>query len=245
MDFEGSEPALVTEGDSIDLAPVWDPSADRQLLFQSAGTAGDARGMAFGLGPSSIQRLHIERAHIEPEFESPKLDFMAPHFGPDGTLHVVQRPYRGNTPRVPWWRLPFDVLLIPWRLLQAIFGWLNFFSARYSGRALMSGGPDRDAPDMRRLMLMGNVVDASENARRERAARGEEGFVPSDWELVRVEKDGIRRVLAKGVGAFDFAADGTLVYTNGAAVYHIGADGKRNKLFEADMIEQLVIDPPS
>jgi hypothetical protein len=243
MEFDGSEPAVMTEGDSVDLAPVWDPNADRELLFQSAGTARDARGVALGLGPCSIQRLKVESAQIEPVLESPKHDFMAPRVAPDGTLYVVQRPYRGNTPRAPWWRLPLDVLLIPWRLLQAIFGWLNFFSARYSGRTLVSGGPDREAPDMRQLMLMGNVVDASEQARRERAARGEEGIVPSDWELVRVAKNGDKRVLAKGVGAFDFEADGAIVYTNGSAVYRVAPDGKRTRLFEADMIEQLVIDP--
>jgi hypothetical protein len=174
--------------------------------------------------------------------ESPKFDYLVPRFAPDGALHVVRRPYRSGVPRMPWWRIPLEVLLVPWRLLQAIFGWLNFFSARYSGRTLMSGGPGR-GPDMRQLMLMGNVVDASERAQQERAARGEEGFVPSDWELVRVERDGATRTLAKGVGAFDFASDGSVVYTNGATVYRVGPDGKKVRLFQDDMIEQIVVEP--
>jgi hypothetical protein len=243
MEFDGSEPALVTEGDSVDLHPAWDPKAERELLFQSAGTARDASGRTLGLGPCSIQRLRVERGQIEPVLESPKHDFLAPRFGPDGALHVVQRPYRGNTPRPPFWRGLLELLLIPWRLLQAIFGWLNFFSARYSGRTLLSGGPEREGPDVRELILMGNAVDASEQARRKRAAAGEDGLVPKDWELVRLEPDGQRRVLARGVSAYDFADDGALVYTNGVSVHRLTPDGKRELLFRADAIEQLVVDP--
>ena len=240
MHLEGSEPQLITEGDSVDLCPVWDPCAPRELLFQSAGTARDAQGYTQGLGPAAIQRLRIESAQLDTVLQSTKHDYLAPRLSREGVLYAVRRPFRSATSGGAWWRIPLDILLVPWRLLQAIFGWLNFFSARYSGRTLMSGGPDRNAPDVRWLTMMGNVVDASERARRERQARGDDGYVPSDWELIALEADGAVSIKAKSVGSFDFAEDGSIVFTDGASVYQLGKNGERTRVLKDDMIEQVL-----
>ena len=62
MHLEGSDPQIITEGDSVDLHPIWDPSRDRTLIFQSAGRARDfAIRAALGASrPQLIRQLLLE-----------------------------------------------------------------------------------------------------------------------------------------------------------------------------------------
>jgi hypothetical protein len=48
-------------------------------------------------------------------------------------------------------------------------------------------------------------------------------------------------VLTRGVLSFDVADDGAVVYTNGTAVYELGADRKRTRLCDGDLIEQVAL----
>jgi hypothetical protein len=48
-------------------------------------------------------------------------------------------------------------------------------------------------------------------------------------------------VLAEGVLCFDLCGDGSVVYTNGRAVYHLGAAGTREVLCKDQMIERVVV----
>src|SRR6185503_5267171 len=136
-----------------------------------------------------------------------------------------------------------DFLLFPARLLYALFQWLNFFTARYSGRPLTTaGGPKREGADIKQMMVWGNLIDA-EQAARESAGRGDDtpDLVPSSWQLVRRTADGAVQVLASGVLSFDVADDGAVVYTNGSAVYLIDAAGMRTRLCVDAGIEQVVV----
>jgi hypothetical protein len=40
--------------------------------------------------------------------------------------------------------------------------------------------------------------------------------------------------------AYDLAADGTIVFSTGSAVFTLGADGRREKLCDGSMIESVV-----
>jgi len=66
------------------------------------------------------------------------------------------------------------------------------------------------------------------------------GLVPSTWHLVR--QTGERKeVLAKGVLSYDICGDGSIVYTNGNAIYRREADGKCGKVHVDDGIEQVIV----
>ena len=48
----------------------------------------------------------------------------------------------------------------PFRLIGAIGSWLNMFSVRYTGKPLNSaGGPKTDTPDLRQMMMLGNLIE--------------------------------------------------------------------------------------
>ena len=109
----------------------------------------------------------------------------------------------------------------PFRLVNAIFHYLNFFSMTYSGKPLKTSGNARSKEmDMRRLMLMGNYVNALEIMKHS-ADQETPALVPSNWELVRSASDGSgpAEVLAKGVLSFDLEEDGSVLYSNGSAIF--------------------------
>lgn len=239
MDPDGSNLGEVTEGDSVDEAPAFAPGDPDTLVFQSAGIGRDAEGRIRALGPSAVKRLRLSSGEIETLWESPDHDHLGPRLAPDGTLLCIRRPHRGAG---AFALLPAlkDLLLLPLRLLVALFHWLDFFSVRYSGKPLTTaGGPRREGADIRQMMIWGNLVDAGQAAR-EAAGRGEEhpGLVPPAWELVR--QGPVPEALARGVLSFDVGGDGSVVYSNGSAVYLLEADGPRCLASDA-LIEQVVI----
>src|SRR5262249_21443616 len=137
MRADGSALTEVTEGDSVDLAPSWVPAAPRRLVYQAAGVARDRSGRLLGLGPSAIHELDLERGEVRTLAESPAHDLFAPRVGDDGELYSLRRPWTAR-PRLGRLRILLDLLLLPFRLLVALFHWLDFFTVRYSGRPLVS-----------------------------------------------------------------------------------------------------------
>jgi hypothetical protein len=244
MDQEASNLTEATEGDSVDQAPSWVPGHPDALVFQSAGIARDGSGRPVSLGPASVRRIDLDRGEITTLAEDPRQDCLAPKIDSQGNLLFIRRPYsRAGGGWIGSSLL--DLLLLPVRLLRAVFLWLNFFSVRYSGKPLTTaGGPERQGADVKQMMVWGNLIDA-ERAARESRARGDDtaDLVPSSWQLVRRAQDGGTTVLAKGVLAFDCDGDGGVVYSNGSAVYRLGSEGRRERLLLDTGIEQLVVLP--
>jgi hypothetical protein len=59
--------------------------------------------------------------------------------------------------------------------------------------------------------------------------------------LVRSGPDGSERVLARGVVAYDLAADGAVLYTNGRAVFRLAPDGQRDLVCRDTVIERVAV----
>ena len=66
-------------------------------------------------------------------------------------------------------------------------------------------------------------------------------LVPSSWQLARRSSSGTEEVLAKGVLAYDLARDGSIVYSNGNALFVRHPDGRKERLLTEAMIEQVVV----
>jgi hypothetical protein len=226
----------VTEGDSVDTAPRWVPGEKRRLVFQSAGVGRNSEGHFAGLGPYGVQLLEIESGEMTTLAEDAEHDLLTPQMTEDGTLYYIRRPYSSG--RVHPLRVLKDVLLFPFRLLFAIFHWLQFFSIRYTGKKLTTadGAAGREM-DLKQMMIWGNMVSA------QNAKSGDEAadLVPNSWQLVRTKADGQEEVLAKSVLAYDLAPDGSVVYSNGSAIHLIGPNGTRQQLVSESMIEQVVV----
>jgi hypothetical protein len=241
MNADGSNLQEITEGESLDLAPSWASQGER-VVYQTAGLGRDREGRLAGISPFSVQLLDMRSGEIEPLLEDARHDFLGPRLAPDGTIYAIRRPHRAPGSGASPWRAAADVALFMVRMVNAVFGFLNIFSMRYSGKPLSSsGGARQKEADPRQMMIWGNLIDAEKAAEKARA-RGDEApaLVPASWKLVRRRPGSAIEELASGILSFDLCDDGTIVASNGSTVDAIAADGTSTTLWKGEMIEQVV-----
>jgi hypothetical protein len=228
----------VTGGDTVDSAPAWIPGVANRLLFQSAGLARDANGYIIAQGHASIQKLDMESGSVTPIVDEPAFDFLKPRVCPSGNLHYIRRPY--EAPAYGMGSALTDTLFFPFRLLRALFHYLNFFSLMYSRKPLTSAsGPALNA-DIKDILLQGRRVDAEKAMRSARTVQGVPSLVPDNWELVRRDTNGNEKVLATNVASYDISPDGTIVYSNGRGVFVIERDGGLRLAVTDELVADVV-----
>jgi hypothetical protein len=237
MNHDATEYAELTEGDSLDFNPSWVPGDGREIVFASSGIARDGQGIARSFAPTVIQRLDIDRAQMDVVAEEKGMDLIRPAIGADGSLYYIRRPHVGPD-KPSFWRANLDFLLFPVRLLFAFMQFLNFFSTRYTGKQLTTAGDRRRrGADVKQMMMWDNLIRARDKAKE--IDDDPEALVPSSWHLVR--QRGMKvETLAKGVGSYDVAEDGSIVYTNGGAIYRVTPDGQRTKVCEGQYISHVI-----
>ncbi len=226
----------LTEGDSVDTSPQWVPGRTRKLVFQSAGVGRNRQGHFLALGPFSIQELNLDTAEMNTLLEDPKTDFLAPRITEDGSLYYIRRPY-APTEGINPLRVAKDFFLFPFRLLYALFQFLNFFSMSFTGKKLSTAGDTKARElDMRQMMIYGNIIRAQQDSENDAP-----DLVPGSWQLARRRDGGKEEIIARGVLAYDLATDGTIAYSNGSAIFVISPDGKKERVVSERMIEQVVL----
>jgi hypothetical protein len=237
MHGDGSDLAEVTEGDSLDGSPSWVPGQPSQLLYHSAGIGRDEAGRYAGLAATSLHRIDFAEKRVETVREESGFDLLEPRAAPDGSLWFIRRPWEHRHLRVSLWRQLWGIVLIPWNLLRAVWGFLSFFAIRYTGKPLLRAGtPDEEKQDLRQMLILGNLIDAT----RDDVKAPEKPLVPASWELVRL-KDGAPEVMAKSVLSYDLAADGTVIFTDGARIEQLSPEGSRSTLHADKRIQRVAV----
>jgi hypothetical protein len=238
LNRDGSALREITGGDTVDAAPAWIPGAPDRLLFQSAGLARNDQGHILALGPSSIQMLDMSSGSVVPILEHPDQDYLKPRVCPAGNLLFIRRPYKA--PHYGPAMLLGDTLLFPFRLLRALFHYLNFFSLMYSRKPLTSANGPVVKADLKNILVQGRRIDAEKALRSERPVQGVPSLVPGDWELVSRAHDGSERVLAANVASYDLGPDGTVVYSNGRGVFVLDREGNVGLALRDEFIGEVV-----
>lgn len=239
MPLDGARPQIVTEGDSIDLAPHWIPN-QHALVFQSAGIARNSEGYVCNRAPFAIEKLDFAKQDVLTLAADPKSDLLSPQIGADGLLYYIRRPYRPLGRSFHLGQFLKDLLLIPFRIVYAIFQWFNFFSQIHTGKPLMASSAGQKVQP-RTLKAWGDRITPELIRDRDVREADAPSLVPRSWQLVRQPVQGEPELLAEGVLAYDLAADGTVVYTNGSAIYGITLDGQRQRLMVGNWIESVTI----
>ena len=242
-DNEGKHWNRLAGGDSVDEAPSWVPGEGRRVVFQSAPIGRNKQGMRLGLAPYTIETvdldgdgkttvLHQEKDH----------DLLQPKQTDDGTLYFIRRPYRKPGSEVPGFgEFALDVLLLPFRFLRAVYMFCNFMSMMFSGQPLATTFGQRQMKPQQAqfLTLWGQAID-TKKAMQKNSGEQAGALVPKDWELVRRSPGGEEQTLASNVLAYDLGPAGSIVFTNGTAVFWQQADGKREKFCEQTAVESVV-----
>ncbi len=230
----------VTEGDCVDENPVWGKRARRSVYYDSAGVGKDAQGRLVGVGEKVINRLDLDSGMITELVSLPKHDCFLPRVDGDERLYFIKRPHRKPGPEKMGFK---DVLLIPWRLVRAVYSFLQFFSMRYTGEPLSTAGPNplkAKDKDPKELYNNGNMINA-EQAFRENSSKGDKypGIAPRTWELTRRERDGSLTCLKKGVPDFDVTANDGIVFSNGKYLMKMDREGTEQVIEKTDLINRV------
>lgn len=232
----------VTEGDSLDLAPKWIPGTRKAIVFQSAGIGRNSTGQVIEQKHSTIEQLDFDRQEVINLASDPRYDLLSPQLAGNGTLYYIRRPYRPLRQRVAFLQILKDTILMPSRLMMAIFEWLNYFTRRYTGKAL-SAAPQLQRVDNHQMLCLGRLVDISAELQRNSKFGDADSpaLVPRSWELIRQYPHQEPEVIGRGVLAFDVGLDGQIVYSNGSAVYGVNPGGVAERLVIDRPIDQVVI----
>ena len=260
---ETRELTILTEGRTVDTSPAVDPADRRSFYFSSAGLSDtvqeDEEEIPRSLpelllamhkkrpedvvGPAAILHMDAGRTTLSEVLADPHYDYLRPSVGKDGTLYYLRRPYREEKQGVSLLGCLTDILLFPWNLLRALFGFFNFFSMKYGGKPLSHGGSAARHRSEREVFLEGNRIEAEKELRRNR--RDEfPGIVPASYELWCRRPDGECRKLASGVYAYALREEDILL-SNGSAILRLLPSGKREKLTDARHVTRIATFPAS
>ena len=239
----------------MDSSPVWAKNASDRIYFSCAGlpiseasapksdrpkSYSDMVNEMYATaatpvrGAAAICLLDLATGTMEDVLASDKYDYVHPQSTSDGSLYYVRKPYRIKNKSVSALGCLGDIFLLPVRLLGALFGFLNVFSAKYSGKTL-SKNTDVKNRDEGQMLIDGNLIHAEKELKANRS-RGDKnpGIIPHSWELRCLSADGRDRLVRAGVAAFRVnEEDGSILVSNGSHILCILADGGEEKVHSA------------
>ncbi len=187
---------------------------------------------------STIQRLNLRSGTIDCVLDDSRYDFLHPRVTQGGDLLFIRRPHEEPSYRPE--NVALDVLLFPFRLVRAVFHYLNFFSLMYSRKPLTgASGPAMQA-DIKDIILKGKRIDAEKALRKEAPVAGIASLVPSSWQLVRRDRQGNDKILANNVASYDLGPDGSIVFSNGRAVFRCQDDGRATLVLKGDLVAEVI-----
>lgn len=234
LDCRSSELKTLTDGDSRDQNAYFSPVNADTVFFDSAGVGRSSDGDFSGrYTPAAICSLDMGTMEIKEILSDKKVSYVKPKQAKDGTLYCIERPNkekRGGNPLL-------EILLIPFRILQAIVMFVQAFVTLFTGKSLTSGGdnPTRGREsDSRKLYVDGNLIEAEKELKRNKKFKDKEyGFIPMSWKLVKVT-DGKTEPIKSGICDFTLCGDGGIYCTNGRHIFYL-KDGETKKVADADM----------
>jgi hypothetical protein len=241
MDADGSNFRELTSGDTVDTAPAWVPGQADAVLFQSSGLARNPAGHVVAQGPTSIQMADTTAGSLTMILEDPRFDFLQPRVGANGFLYFIRRPY--ETPRYGMGNAVTDALMFPFRLLRALFHYLNFFSLMYTRKPLITASGPAVQADLKEILIKGKRLDAEAALRTGVQLNGVPSLVPASWQLICRSPHGEEHVLASHVASFDLAPDDTILFSNGYGVFALDGANPPQVLLRDTLVADVIAAP--
>lgn len=242
----------LTEGNTRDSSPCFDPNDDNRILFSSCGLAEYPRhsntdgekstapvARASHCGPAAICLLDRSTNAITQLLGDDAHDYLRPFLDSAGNLFCIRRPYQAEKSTFSLGCLT-DILLFLPRLLWALVKFLSVFSTMFSGKSLTAStdvkGVKKSETD---LFIDGNRIQAEEEQKRNaRAGEKFPGTIPRSYELVCRKADGSVEVLAKGICAY--LADGEDLYlSNGSEILKMTPDRKLEEVLKVSGVTYI------
>lgn len=230
----------VTDGDSYDEHPSYSESDNDVILFSSKGVGRDYNGNFVEYSPSSIYTYNIYSQEVNELYYSEEYSFIKPKQNAKGEIFAIRKPIKDKKKN----NLFFNILLIPFRLIKAIYYMFESFTRAYTGKGFTENSANpakRNEKNPKQIFIDGNLIYADKEYKLNKKHSGDfAGIIPRNYELVKILNCGDIEVVYKGVIAYDFDCDGNFIISNGK--YIIKTDGKNTeKLTECKFATTLSI----
>ena len=253
---------MITEGDSFEMNPCFSRVDPDCIYYESAGllvrerpeeamqkqngeppmmsilrSMNEVQSSSASIkGPSGIYRLNLSTGDIDDILISDSICFTKPQSCENGDLYFIRRPYKAEGSGKASLGCLTDIILLPFRLIKAIFGFFNVFSMKYSGKSLDSGSAKMKNKNEKERFIDGNLINA-ERSLKENTDKGEKypGIIPRSYELCKLSNDGEISVIRKGVLSYRLTPDGIYI-SNGSYIIKINSDGSEEKVCKADAV---------
>ncbi|MFP4697932.1 MAG: hypothetical protein ACLFMO_04405 [Eubacteriales bacterium] len=239
LNIDNSYYQVITEGDTIEDNPVWSNRESSVLYYDSAGVGKDYEGKIMGFGPKVINKLNIDTGELEEVIGDAYYDCFLPKLDEEDNIYFLKKPYKEMNKHIN----PLKIFLIPFKILKAIYMWLNIFSMRYNGEPLNSNGnnPSKTKQvDEKEIIINGNLINA-QKVFKENQSKGEKypGIAPRSWQLVKMNKEGEFTIIKKGVLDFDVDKDGNIIYSNGKYIIKIDKSGQEEIIHKEELVTKI------
>lgn len=236
LNRDGSQLQVLTSGDTIESAPCCVADAPHKILYQTQGIARNEQGYVVAYGNSAITMLDLKNGSVDTVLDDPQYDYLQPQVASNGDLYFIRRPY--EAPEYSNRNALQDALYFPFRLLRAVFHYLNFFSLMYSRKPLTSADGGAQA-DLKEIILQGKRIKATQALQQGNFAHGIASLVPASWQLMKRSRSGQESVLAHHVSAYRLNAQGDIVYANGKAIFLLERHGRTSLVLQTDLVQDL------
>ena len=247
---------FITEGVSRERWPMWSKKSASRIIYSGCGLALPQKALDqkeklksypamilerfeeynYVESPYSVYSIDLETMELDELITDPsqKFSYVKPFEASDGYLYYIKKPYNENTDNGMGLG---DIILAPFRLVGALFGFLNFFTIKYSGKTLTKTAGNTKAKNAseEKMFIDGNIFEAGkelENNRRQ----GDKfpGAVPRSYQLCRRRgKNGDEEIIKKGIIAYACREDGEILCSNGLHLLSLKPNGDK---FEESLI---------
>lgn len=233
--------SLVTDGDSLDFDPAYSERENGKILFASKGAGRDGDGNFIEYSPSYILSYDEFTGNIEEELSDPAYSFIKPKEDENGNLYAIKKPVKDKRKS----NLLLDIILIPWRLLTAIYYFLESFTRAFTGKNFTDKSPNpakNNKKSSREIFIDGNLIYADEELKKNIKHKDDfAGIIPRSYELIKRSPDGKVTTVKKGVIAYAPLKDGSVIAGNGKYLLKISADGVTEKICEAPLTTEISV----
>ena len=241
LGIDSAQIDFLTEGDSIDSNPAFDPKNPERLYYDSCGFADGAHGNMIGVGAKEICQLNLQSGALETIIENSNFDFIKPQIDLGGNLYFIQKPYLHLGKSSFSFK---NIFLAPVKIVKALIGWLDFFTTRYAGESLKTTGANPAKMKQKseeEIFIEGNLINAQKTLI-ENQKSGEKfpGIAPKNWELMKMNKSGNISSVKKGVLSYRLSEDGELFYSNGKHLIRMSRSNGEELICESDLISKII-----
>lgn len=240
-DFKTDDYYTLTDGDCADLDAFYSKRNDNEILFSTKGAGRNSQGEFVKYSPSKICSYDKLSGDITDVIADANYSYVKPKDDERGNLYYVRR--TEEKPKTNPLRILLDVILIPWRILQAIYYFLESFTISFTGKKFIRDGSNpaktRDK-SKRQTLIEGNLINAEneyKNNLRHKDANA--GYAPRSWELIRRSPDGSEKIIRRGVIDYCITCDEEIILTNGKYVLCIDKNGKESKIAETSLCTKV------